>query len=84
MEMEVVSVRVDSKMRKKMRSLSHVNWSEVIRRAIGQKIREEELERRNLSFESLRLAAKLTDELRRPSPGWRSEEEIRKWRDQGK
>ena len=76
-----MSVRVDGETRKKMRLLSHINWSGVVRRAIAKKIREEEIENRKLSSESLRYASELTDDLRRRSPGWRSEEEIRRWRD---
>ena len=78
--MDVVSIRVDEKIRKKMRSLSHVNWSEVIREAIRDKVLEEEIEERRLDPSSLADAARLTDELRRPSSGWSSVEEIRKWR----
>jgi len=79
--MEVVSIRVDPQTREKMRRLSHVNWSGFIRRAIADKIREEETQDRRLSSRSLRHASKLTDGLRRSSPGWKSEEEIRRWRD---
>ena len=38
--MEVVSVRVDEETRRKMRYLSHVNWSEVIRAAIRKKVKK--------------------------------------------
>lgn len=79
--MEVLSIRVDSRTREKMRQLSHINWSGFIRRAIADRIREEEMENRRLSSRSLSDASKLADELRRPSPGWKSEEEIRRWRD---
>ncbi len=78
--MDVVSIRVDEETRKKMRFLSHVNWSEVIRGAIKEKVLEEETEQRRLSSASLATAARLTDEVRRPSPGWSSVEEIRRWR----
>ncbi len=79
--MEVVSIRVDPETREKMRQLSHINWSGFIRRAIADRIREEERENRRISSRSLSHASKLTDDLRRPSPGWSSEEEIRRWRD---
>ncbi|MEA1904661.1 MAG: VapB-type antitoxin [Candidatus Hadarchaeota archaeon] len=78
--MDVVSVRVDEETRKKMRLLSHMNWSEVIRGAIKEKVLEEETKERRLSSTSLATAAMLTDELRRPSPSWSSVEEIRGWR----
>ena len=79
--MDVVSIRIDDETRKKMRSLSHVNWSEIIRKAIKEKVLEEEIEKRRLDPASLATAARVTDELRRPSPGWSSAEEIRRWRD---
>lgn len=79
--MDVVSIRIDDETRKKMRSLSHVNWSEIIRKAIKEKVLEEEIEKRRLDPASLAAAARVTDELRRPSPGWSSVEEIRRWRD---
>jgi len=63
-----------------MKLLSHLNWSEVIRQAIIQKILEEENKKRKLDPNILKEAAELTDKIRRPSPGWSSTEEIRKWR----
>jgi hypothetical protein len=79
--MDVVSIRVDEETRRKMKEFSHINWSEFIRRAINQKVLEEEMKERRLDPASLTAAAKLTDQLRRPSPGWSSVKEIRKWRD---
>jgi len=77
---EVVSTRVDEDTRRRMRRLPQVNWSEVIREAI-QKLSEEE-RRREVDPRELKEAAKITDEIRRPSPpGWDSAEEIRRWRE---
>jgi len=78
--MSVISVRLDEETRRKMKLLSHLNWSEVIRQAIIQKILEEENKKRKLDPNILKEAAELTDKIRRPSPGWSSTEEIRKWR----
>jgi len=78
--MDVVSVRVDSKIRKKMKLLSYINWSEVIRKAILQRILEEERKKRRLDPNALLKAMEITDKIRRPSPGWDSTEEIRRWR----
>ena len=36
-----ISVRIDSDLKKKMDSLKHLNWSEIIRRAIKQEIQNE-------------------------------------------
>ncbi|MFQ6075779.1 MAG: hypothetical protein ACE5Z5_06565 [Candidatus Bathyarchaeia archaeon] len=80
--MEVVSVRVDKRTRERMRRLSHVNWSEVIRRAIREKLLEEEIKGRKLDPQRLAEAVRMTDMIRRPSTGWSSTEEVREWRDQ--
>jgi len=82
--MSVVSVRIDEHIRRKMKLLSHLNWSEVIRQAIIQKIKEEENRKRRLDPKMLKEAAEITDKIRKPSPSWSSTEEIRKWRDSRK
>jgi len=41
----VVSFRVDKEIKRKMEEYSYINWSEVVRRAILEKIREEERKR---------------------------------------
>jgi len=79
--MGVISVRIDEQIRRKMRLLSHLNWSEVIRQAIIQKIKEEENRKRRLDPKMLKEAAEITDKIRKPSPSWSSTEEIRKWRE---
>jgi metal-responsive CopG/Arc/MetJ family transcriptional regulator len=80
--MEVVSIRVDEQLKRRMERLGQVNWSEVIRTAISVKVQEEERRERRIVPESLMRAKGLTDKLRRPSRGWSSVEEIRKWRNQ--
>ena len=35
------SVRIDSELKKKMNSLKHLNWSEIVRKAIKSEIRNE-------------------------------------------
>lgn len=80
--MEVVSVKVDSDTKERMRRLSHVNWSETIRRAIEHTIEEEELKGRNVNPRDIREARAIADSIRRPAKGWDSTSEIRKWRDQ--
>jgi len=82
--MSVVSVRIDEHIRRKMKLLSHLNWSEVIRQAIIQKIKEEENRKRRLDPKMLKEAAEITEKIRKPSPSWSSTEEIRKWRDSRK
>ena len=77
---DVVSARIDKDTRRRMRRLPHINWSEVIREAIVEKIEEEE-RRRDVDLRGLREAARITDSLRAPVPGWDSTEEIRRWRE---
>ncbi len=77
---DVISARIDEETRRRMRRLPQVNWSEVIRGAIVEKIREEE-RRREVDPRDLREAVKITDSLRAKSEGWDSTEEIRRWRE---
>jgi transcriptional regulator of met regulon len=77
---EVVSARVDEETRRKMRRLRHVNWSEVVREAIQEKIRLED-RRRVRDAAEVEEALHLMDSIRRPHPGLDGTEEIRKWRD---
>ncbi len=83
--MEVISAKIDRKTKEKMKRFSDVNWSEVIRKAIAGRIREEELKSRKypLDKDELAKAAKMTDLVRAKhfAEGWSSVEEIRKWRD---
>jgi hypothetical protein len=77
---DAVSARVDEETRRRMRRLPQVNWSEVIREAIVEKIRKEE-RRREVDPRGLREAVRITDSLRAPVEGWDSTEEIRRWRE---
>ncbi len=76
---DIISARVDEKTRRRMKGLPHINWSEVIREAIADRLKREE--RREVDPADLREAAKISDALRAPSPGWDSTEEIRRWRE---
>lgn len=78
--MEVVSVKVDRAVKDKMKKLPNVNWSEIIRRALAEKIREEESKARTADRQSLLEASRMTDRIRKSSGRWNSTEEIRKWR----
>ena len=72
--MAVVSVRVDPETKKKMEAYKHINWSEVIREAIRERLRAEE---RNLA-----RAVIINEKLRKKAPkGWNSTEVIRFWRE---
>ena len=79
--MEVVSVKVDKKVREKMRRLSYINWSEAIRRSIEAIITKEELKDRQLDLDEIAEACAATDSIRKAVAGWDSTEEIRRWRE---
>jgi len=71
----VVSVRVSEEIKRRMDRLKHINWSEVIRRAIIKVLEEEE--GRNLA-----KALLINEKIRKKAPeGWDSTELIRFWRD---
>ncbi|MCX8183755.1 MAG: type II toxin-antitoxin system ParD family antitoxin [Crenarchaeota archaeon] len=73
--MAIISVRVSDEVKKRMEKLSHVNWSEVLRKAILRVLEEEE--GRNLA-----LALLLNEKVRKKAPeGWDSTEFIRRWRE---
>lgn len=40
-KMTIISVRIDPELKKKMDSIRHLNWSEIIRQAIKHRIRDE-------------------------------------------
>lgn len=78
--MAIITLRVDDELKKKMEELKEVNWSEVARQAIREKIIETELwQPVNISL--LKEASADTDALRRTIRGWESTTEIRKWRE---
>jgi len=75
MLLPVVSVRVSEEIKRRMDRLKHINWSEVIRRAIIKVLEEEE--GRNLA-----KALLINEKIRKKAPeGWDSTELIRFWRD---
>jgi len=82
--MSVVTVRVNSELKKRMDRLRHVNWSEVVRRAIAERIALEETLASSRVIDTKRLEEAIRDQdrLRLKTTGkWSGAEEIRKWRD---
>lgn len=74
--MSTITVRVDPEVKRRMRRLSYVNWSEVVREAILRRLEEEEGRR-------VAEALLINERLRRRAPeGWRSVEVVRRWRRQ--
>jgi len=82
--MAIVTVRLDEQLKERMKKLRHVNWSEVIRTAISERISQEETiaSQRSIDVGSLRKAMADQDRLRSKTTGtWSGGEEIRKWRE---
>ncbi len=77
----VVSFRIDKKLKEKMDKLKHINWSEVVRRAIYETIVREEAKMRSKDFERIKRAALRAELLSRRVEGWSSVEEVRRWRE---
>jgi len=70
--MATVTVRVPEETKREMKKLKHVNWSEVMRKAITEGVRREKM----------RSAAKRIEELRAKSKvKWDSVSVIREWRE---
>lgn len=82
--MAIVTVRLDEQLKKKMEMFRDVNWSEVVRRAILDRISQEEVlhAHRRVNFELLRSAIRDQDRLRKKTSGsWSGAEEVRHWRE---
>ncbi len=73
-KMSTITIRIDPSIKRRMKKYSHINWSEVIRQAIIEKLRE--LESRDLA-EALLINEKLR---RSPPKGWDSTKVIKEWR----
>ncbi len=74
MRLATITIRIDPDIKKRMKRYSYINWSEVIRQAIIEKLREEE--KKNIAEALL-----INERLRRKAPKeWDSVEVIRWWR----
>jgi len=78
---EVISFRVKRELKDKMERLRHINWSEVVSRAIEETIKREESKLKEKDRARMKVAALRTDQLRRRIPGWSGVEEIKRWRE---
>lgn len=81
--MSLITLKIKDEIKKKMRKYRHINWSEVARNAIEERIRLEELaEPRHVDSAQLKKAIEVQDRARAKSSGnWSATEEIRKWRE---
>jgi len=74
---EVISFRVRRELKEKMERLRHINWSEVVRRAM-ETIKREESRLKERDRARMKAATLRTDRLCRRIPGWDGVEEIRR------
>ena len=77
----VISFRVDRELKERMDRLRHVNWSEIVRRAIYEVVVREEARLRSKDPERLRRALVRSEKLSRQVEGWSGVEEVRRWRE---
>lgn len=77
----VVSFRIDKRLKERMDKLKHINWSEVVRKAIYEVVIREEAKLHKKDFERIKWAANKCEELSRRIEGWDSVREIRRWRE---
>jgi hypothetical protein len=78
--METISTKIEKDTKEKMRKFSYINWSEVIRESIKSRIEDEESRTRAIDRSKIKEAFEIAASVRRPSKGWNSTTEIRKWR----
>lgn len=81
-----MSVRVDSSLKQRMAALSDMNWAEVIRRAVQDRLEIEEELRNPIDRRRALHAAQHSDKFRSAlePDNYDTTKEIRKWRDRRK
>lgn len=82
--MAFLTIRVPESLKRKMRRIRGVNWSDFLRAAIEAKVSEELRSLRLKDVGMIRRAIKIQDNAAarlRPIPGWSSTEVIRYWRE---
>ncbi len=82
-ELALITVKVNEDLKKRMASHAELNWSEIVRAAIEERLRAEETTRRgNLDRARMRDAINISDQIREKTSGnWSITEEIRRWRE---
>ncbi|PWV36986.1 MAG: hypothetical protein DJ555_04365 [Desulfurococcaceae archaeon] len=75
-----ICFRISRELKEKMDRMRHINWNEVVEKAIIEEIRRQEMLLSGDPERALR-ASILIDSLRRKAPSWDSVKEIRRWRE---
>jgi Arc/MetJ-type ribon-helix-helix transcriptional regulator len=80
--MPTISIRINEELKKKMEELSHINWSEVIRRKIEEVIEDETKRKKGgKDYKRILEASLKSYEFFLKYGGKKSAECIREWRD---
>ncbi len=81
--MALITVKVDENLKKRMASHGDLNWSEIVRAAIEERLRiEEATMKRKLDRSRMLEAMAASDRIREKTSGnWSVTEEIRRWRE---
>ncbi len=82
-QLALITVKVDEDLKKRMASHGDLNWSEIVRAAIEERLRAEETTRkRKLDRPRILEAIAASDRVREKTSGnWSVTEEIRRWRE---
>jgi metal-responsive CopG/Arc/MetJ family transcriptional regulator len=82
--MSYITVRVDEKLKDEIEKFRDINWSEIVRRAVKDRLEYEKAKRKERSVDVKRVKAAIKNQDRlsdKTSGRWSGTEEIRKWRD---
>ncbi len=81
----MISLKVPEELKEKMKRFTYINWSEIARRAIIERIEiEERVANDKVNLNLLNEAIGIQDTIRnktKKTKDWSSTEEIRKWRE---
>ena len=83
LSLAMITVKVDEDLKRRMASHADLNWSEIVRAAIEERLRAEETTRKKKpdGFR-IREAITTSDRIREKTSGnWSVTEEIRRWRE---
>jgi hypothetical protein len=79
----LLSVKVDSRLKERMKKFPQINWSEVMRKAVEDRLQMEEAlaRERKIDRNLVKASMEVQDIIREKSQGvWSATREIRKWR----
>ena len=66
---------------KKLKKLSYINWSDIIRDSVIKKLKKEKSREQVIYREAITEGIEIASTVRKSSFAWNSTAEIRKWRD---